>query len=169
MLFGLTLLTSNLQRLLEILLVHVLLIFEKPSFRKMVLKNLTAHKMRNKMTSLIFSLALGFIIFLIVSYNLQIQNASLMNLQKKGSYLIINSDEFEAVKPEIFDPVIRQHMDKIESFSYVSYDLARTANQEIKSIKASDRARIKSFDIGLYAVTPSIFDSMISDFVKVGS
>ena len=39
----------------------------------MVLKNLTAHKVRNKMTSIIYSIALGFIIFLIVSYNLQIK------------------------------------------------------------------------------------------------
>lgn len=46
--------------------------------RLLVLKNLTAHKLRNKMTSIIFSLALGFIVFLIVSYNLQITSSSLM-------------------------------------------------------------------------------------------
>ena len=39
----------------------------------MVTKNLTAHKLRNKMTSIIYSIALGFIIFLIVVYNLQIR------------------------------------------------------------------------------------------------
>jgi len=72
MILGLTLLAFNLQRVLEILLVHVMLIYENKEFRQMVLKNLLAHKIRNKMTSLIFSLALGFIIFLIVSYNLQL-------------------------------------------------------------------------------------------------
>ena len=73
MLFGLTILAFNLQRLLEIVLVHTLIaIFENSNFRKLILKNLTAHKMRNKMTSIIFSLALGFIIFLVVSSNLQI-------------------------------------------------------------------------------------------------
>ena len=70
MLFGLSLLSFNLQRGLEILLTHVFLIFEKASMKTMVLKNLTAHRMRNKMTSIIYSIALGFIIFLIVSYNL---------------------------------------------------------------------------------------------------
>lgn len=70
MLFGLSLLAFNLQRFLEILLTYVLLFFEKSSMKQMVLKNLTAHKMRNKMTSIIYSIALGFIIFLIVSYNL---------------------------------------------------------------------------------------------------
>ena len=70
MLFGLTLLSFNLQRLLEIALTHTLLFFEQSSMRMLVLKNLTAHKLRNKMTSIIFSLAIGFIVFLIVSYNL---------------------------------------------------------------------------------------------------
>jgi len=70
MLFGLTLLSFNLQRGLEVLLVHGLLCYEQSSMRLLVLKNLTAHKLRNKMTSIIFSLAIGFIVFLIVSYNL---------------------------------------------------------------------------------------------------
>ena len=70
MLFGLSLLAFNLQRFLEIILTHVFLFFEKLSMKQMVKKNLTAHKIRNKMTSIIYSIALGFIIFLIVSYNL---------------------------------------------------------------------------------------------------
>ena len=77
MLFGLSLLAFNLQRFLEIVLTHTFLVFEKSSMRQMVLKNLTAHRMRNKLTSSIYSIALGFIIFLIVSYNLQIKSTQL--------------------------------------------------------------------------------------------
>ena len=61
--------------------------------RQMVLKNLTAHKMRNKMTSIIYSIALGFIIFLIVSYNLQIKSTQLQELQNKGTYFQIQSND----------------------------------------------------------------------------
>ena len=81
MLFGLSLLSFNLQRFLEILLTHVFLCFETPSMKNMVVKNLSAHKMRNKMTSIIYSIALGFIIFLIVSYNLQMKSVELTDLQ----------------------------------------------------------------------------------------
>lgn len=70
MLFGLSLLAFNLQRFLEIIFTYFFLCFEKKSMKQMVLKNLTAHRMRNKMTSIIYSIALGFIIFLIVSYKL---------------------------------------------------------------------------------------------------
>jgi len=91
MLLGLTLLTSNMQRVLEIALTYVFLVFEKSSVRMLVLKNLHAHKMRNKMTSLIFALALGFIIFLVVTYNLQIQSVQMLMLQRVGSYLVFNA------------------------------------------------------------------------------
>jgi len=70
MLFGLSLLAFNLQRFIEIVFTYLFLFWEKSSMRTMVMKNLAAHKIRNKMTSIIYSIALGFIIFLIVSYNM---------------------------------------------------------------------------------------------------
>lgn len=124
MLFGLTLLSFNLQRALEIVLTHVLLCYEKPSMKLMVLKNLTAHKLRNKMTSIIFSLALGFIVFLIVSYNLQIRSSSLINLKRRGAYITLSSaNDYTVLNPAIMDPILRRHQDKIKSFAYVTYQL----------------------------------------------
>lgn len=63
MLFGLSMLAFNLQRFVEIILTYLFLFFEKRSMKIMVTKNLTAHRIRNKMTSLIYSIAIGFIIF----------------------------------------------------------------------------------------------------------
>lgn len=77
MLFGLTLLATNLQRFFEILFTHVLIVFETAAMKSMILKNLTAHKMRNKLTSIIYSMALGFIIFMIVSYKTQLKTTQL--------------------------------------------------------------------------------------------
>ncbi len=131
MLFGLTLLSFNLQRVLEIVLTHALLSFEHSSMRMLVLKNLTAHKLRNKMTSIIFSLAIGFIVFLIVSYNLQIKSSSLLNLKKKGTYLVLSTNTDNAISPSIFDPILRKHQDKIAAHSYVTFQLGRIKNAKI--------------------------------------
>jgi hypothetical protein len=73
MIIGLALLAFNLQRFLEIALTYVMLFWENESMRVMIVKNLTAHKLRNKMTSIIFSISLGFTIFLVVVYNLQLK------------------------------------------------------------------------------------------------
>jgi hypothetical protein len=70
MLLGLCLLALNVQRVAEMGLTHLLLFFETKSMKKMVLNNLSAHKMRNRLTAITYSLALGFIIFMLVSYKL---------------------------------------------------------------------------------------------------
>lgn len=80
MLLGLSMLAFNLQRLVEVFLTYVLLFFEKRSMKKMVTNNLSSHRPRNKMTSIIYSISLGFIIFLIVSANLQIKTIQLMSV-----------------------------------------------------------------------------------------
>ena len=70
MMFGLTLLVTNLQGVLEIILVYVFFFLEMKSMRILLQKNLIAHKQRNFLTSIIYSLALGCIIFLLVTCNL---------------------------------------------------------------------------------------------------
>jgi FtsH-binding integral membrane protein len=72
MIFGLTLISFNLQRLLEILIVKTLLFYERQSMKLMIRKNLIAHRESNKLTSIIYSLTLGCIIFVVVAANLQV-------------------------------------------------------------------------------------------------
>lgn len=72
MILGLTLIAFNLQRLIEQVVVFCLLFFERKSMKILILKNLSAHRESNKMTSIIYSLTLGSIIFIIVAANLQI-------------------------------------------------------------------------------------------------
>ena len=73
MILGLTILAMNLQGLLQALLIKVLLFWETKSMKVMVYKNLLAHSRRNLLTSLIYALTLGCIVFLIVSANLQLR------------------------------------------------------------------------------------------------
>jgi hypothetical protein len=72
MILGLTLVSLNLQRMVELILVHIFLFFERKSMKLMILKNLIAHRESNKLTAIIFSLTLGSIIFVVVAANLQI-------------------------------------------------------------------------------------------------
>jgi len=70
MIFGLTLIALNFQRMLEVTIVNVLLFFERKSMKQLILKNLISHRESNKLTAIIFSLTLGCIIFVVVSANL---------------------------------------------------------------------------------------------------
>lgn len=64
MIAAMGLLALNLMPYLNVLVARILLSWESQSMKQTVLKNLIAHKERNQMTSLMFSLTLGFVIFL---------------------------------------------------------------------------------------------------------
>ena len=72
MLLGLVLASLNLQPALERLLLHVFFFWEKNSMRTILKKNMIAHRAKNKLTSIIYALSLGSIIFLLTSANMQI-------------------------------------------------------------------------------------------------
>jgi hypothetical protein len=72
MLFGLVMLSLNAQPLMERLLVRLYFAatggwLENKSIGLLVVKNLGAHRLRNRKTSIMYAMALGFIIFLTVA------------------------------------------------------------------------------------------------------
>ena len=73
MVFGLVLVSVNLQGALERLLLHVLLFWESKSMKMLLRKNMVAHKQKNQLTAIIYALTLGCVIFLLTSANLQIE------------------------------------------------------------------------------------------------
>ena len=70
LILGLTLLTNNLQGILELILAGLFFFWEQRVMRRLLGKNLAAHKARNKLTSIIYALTLGCIIFLLVAVEL---------------------------------------------------------------------------------------------------
>ncbi len=75
MMLGLVLLALNLESVLERALVWLfswLLWFENKSMPLLVIKNLVAHRLRNRKTSLMYAFALGFIIFLTVAIRIEL-------------------------------------------------------------------------------------------------
>lgn len=77
MLGGLVLLSLNVQPLLETVLIWVLfrlvLFFESKAIPSIIKKNLVAHRLRNKKTSISYATSLGFIIFLAVAMSVELR------------------------------------------------------------------------------------------------
>ena len=74
MILGLTLLAANLRGFVESIIVYALFFWERKSMRALLKKNLVAHKQTNKLTSIIYALTLGCVIFLCVALNLVINS-----------------------------------------------------------------------------------------------
>ena len=121
LIFGLTLLAMNLQRLVEIALTYILLFWEQPSMKRMVLNNLSTHQMRNKLTSAIFSMTLAFNIFIMVQFRLIIMQQKEGSLSRRGSFPYIETNDGSALNPFSMDPILDKYRYKIDSFSYVPF------------------------------------------------
>ncbi len=85
--FGLTILALKFQRAIETFFTYFFLFFEKKSLQALVLKNLVANRDRNKMTAILYSLGLGFIIFLNMAQYTQIQTIKLHQAKYHVGYL----------------------------------------------------------------------------------
>ena len=92
MLLGITLLVSNFQAFVEIILLNTLLLWEKRSMRILLRKNLMSHRQRNKLTSIIYSMTLGAVIFLITGATLTLKSITMQDTFAEADVYVTGGD-----------------------------------------------------------------------------
>ena len=92
MLLGITLLVSNFQTFVEIILLNTLLLWEKRSMRILLRKNLMSHRQRNKLTSIIYSMTLGAVIFLITGATLTLKSITMQDTFAEADVYVTGED-----------------------------------------------------------------------------
>lgn len=73
---------------------NVTLFWEKRSMRELLRKNLIAHRGRNKLTSIIYSLTLGCIIFLLVTATLELSEITAINTLGDADIVVKGKDTY---------------------------------------------------------------------------
>jgi len=91
MLLGLILLALNVEHLAERGILFLFLFWDNAALRSIVLKNLVAHRLRNRKTTIMYALSLGFIIFVNVAYNLQISTFMYQQQSRHGSFMTVEA------------------------------------------------------------------------------
>jgi len=69
MMLALVLIAFNFQKSIELVVTYLLFFWERKSMRKLIIKNLAAHRLKNQFTAIIYSLTLGTLICIIVQSN----------------------------------------------------------------------------------------------------
>ena len=93
--------------------------------RSLLAKNIIAHRSRNSLTSNIYALTLGCIIFLIVSANLQIDSIAQLSSIGDADIVIKTkvSDEYgenQIITAPMFEEVLKEHKKDVLDLSYVT-------------------------------------------------
>ena len=123
-----TLLTANLRGIFETFFVYLLFFWERKSMRALLKKNLMAHKSTNKLTSIIYALTLGCVIFLCVSLNLLLKSVQNIGVMPDSDITVYVDKEAGSTADmdllaSMVDPIIEKYQDQIKDWSYVTIDL----------------------------------------------
>ena len=92
-LLGFVLLSRNIENILQKILTYVFLFFTRSYTKLLILKNLAAHRIKNKKTSLMFSLSVGIFIMTSVGFDLILQSTKNMIIMQNGSEVILYQDD----------------------------------------------------------------------------
>ena len=117
-LLGFILLSRNIEHLLQKLLTYTILFFTKSYTKLLILKNLAAHRIKNKKTSLMFSLSVGIFIMTSVGFDLILQSTKNLIVMTNGSEIIVYSEDDYFLPEDVYDSMMELYDRKlIDSFS----------------------------------------------------
>ena len=132
---------------------YLLFFWERKSMRALIKKNLVAHKNTNKLTSAIYALTLGCVIFLCVALNLVLKSTegftgSGQDLTLKEADIALNRIYTLGihVTPDV-DDVLRKYSPDIKDFGWIARDLQTAMAKFIDNVVdpvelvASDKAQ----------------------------
>ena len=120
LILGLTLLTANLRGPFETFIVYLFFFWERKSIRALLKKNLMAHKATNKLTSIIYALTLGCVIFLCVSLNLLLSSVTSIGIMPDSDLSVnVPSNTLGLLASDV-DSTLEEYADQIKSWSYVT-------------------------------------------------
>jgi ABC-type antimicrobial peptide transport system permease subunit len=166
MLFGLAILVLNVESILEHLITFVLFFWENEAIRHLIIKNLIAHRERNRKTTIMLSMSLGFIIFVSIAFNLQVQTFNYGMAQQYGTRLNIDSSG-TALNDNILvtklEKLCKEHPLIKGRFTYRSRSLTTVYNEN----RVQSRGGYASGALEIYAVPPNFLKVVRSRFLKV--
>lgn len=87
LLLGLVLLSYSIQYAFEKLIAHLTLFWVNKTDFMLTLKNMSAHRFKNRRSSLLYALSVATIIFVSVGISIQLQTIKQYSLSKHGAYI----------------------------------------------------------------------------------
>ena len=165
MLFGLVMISINFQSAVEQLLIFLFFFWEKPTIPQILKKNLMAHRRRNKLTTILYSISLAFIVFLLVSYDVQIQSLLISRNQRHGTLLTVQaSSHFTPDEMTALTAWSQAQSRYVAEVSWVSNTLAaHLPNLSYQGV--SNLGRIYKYPTSLRTCSPNFFSTSLPGFL----
>lgn len=170
MLVGLTILNLNFTYLIESLLLLPLLI-ERSFVSRIVRMNLVSHRLRNRRTIIIYSLALSFINFIYVTLLMQTETSQTFRLRSEGSALTIENEIGGGwIQVKNFKTIWEKA--ELQEKAQYSYRLDRLENLLARTdrfgLRTTTRGRVVDYrTMGVHSVSPNHLSIVQQDLISL--
>ena len=155
---GFVMLSLNIENLLQKLITHILLFFTKSFTKMLIIKNLTAHRLKNRKTSLMYSLSVSLFIMTSVGLDIILQSVKKETINYRGSEALLSAYN-EYFNPWQMRDSLKKMIDQglIDEFSYRSPTLSNVCFREPSTIM--NLGKSLSFNMDIKAISPSFFSA----------
>jgi len=175
MIFGLVLLSLNFTYLLEEAVCYLLFFWEKEALIALTLKNLIAHRTRNRQTTLMYSVSLAFVIFVTMCYFTQINTFKSSLERSIGADMKVSSNEQDSNRLKIGIQIqkslvdLAQNFSCVEDFGWKSHSIDRVVPNYGREDITNIGHVASTSDIHLVAVSPNFLDVCTDGFLVIDS
>ncbi|KAL9645766.1 hypothetical protein ABK040_003498 [Willaertia magna] len=173
MLLGAILLSLNLENSIEFIVVlFTIQLFESSAVVDLVEKNLVSHRERNRKTTLMFALSLGFIIFSSVLFNTQITAFRYNILRSSGTTFVVGTSRSLAFvqNPKLIEDIdnfCTNHPEWVEGCTYWTFGLQHNINSPISGSNIKTTGGLKKAGIKVRGIAPNFFKVTNSKFLNI--
>jgi len=166
LLFGLIMLSLNFEHLVERLVVFLFFFWELRSIPQVVLKNLVSHRMRNRKTTIMYALSLGFVIFITVAYTTEIESAKATSIKSEGAQITFKTsrarNEIPFSAAASLEALLNAHPDVVKDWAWISRDVNYL--EQFTDVVTSNAGHYYEHGVSVHALSPSYNDVGYSQY-----
>ena len=165
-LLGFVVISMNIENIFQKILTYIIFFFSKNFIKQLIIKNLTAHRLKNRKTSIMYTLSVGIFIMIGVGLDLIVESQKREKIMYMGNEIIMFA---------YYNPLYPWQLQKslitliqegaIETFSFKSQTLEDLCYGNTASI--DNLGKSLSFNIYLKGLNPSYFETINPEDVSI--
>jgi len=70
-------------------------------------------------------------------------------------------------RPDTIEPILKRNQHILEGFSYITFEIIREDITSIQKALASDSARFKDYQMGVFGVQPHLFETSAKSLLDI--
>ncbi|KAG5493177.1 hypothetical protein GH5_01917 [Leishmania sp. Ghana 2012 LV757] len=166
LLAGFVLLVMNFERVAQTCVSYAMLFWESAAVFSFMQKSLSAHRLRNRKTSLMYALSLAFVIFITVVVQIQLVSFTYSARQRLGCEVRVRApgmtwEEFWVID-ELLEEYKKAGLVSAYTYEYTNTDLLFPNSSQMRSL-----GRLRSSSTVVRPLPPNYFEVVESDFLRV--